>query len=189
MVFKTKRAAHAPQLARPSALRARGPVSWGTLKLKKWHLRMSNFDLTFFKVYIYAKGWPGINLGAWHESWTHSIVYPTQWKNEPTKGQISNMFSAAFTTITYQLSGAGMACVPRAIRSYRRKLNLAQTRYYKAFHCRLKGIRKMSKPGILLFTKRSEYMPEMSSLYLVTALHTDAFFMNSFQTWTDTKAD
>ena len=32
---------------------------------------MSNFDLTFCKVYIYAKGWPGINLGASHESCAH----------------------------------------------------------------------------------------------------------------------
>ena len=32
---------------------------------------MSNFDLTFCKVYIYAKGWPGINLGASNESCTH----------------------------------------------------------------------------------------------------------------------
>ena len=35
---------------------------------------MSNFDLTFCKVYIYAKGWPGINLGAWHESCSHPNV-------------------------------------------------------------------------------------------------------------------
>ena len=53
---------------------ARGPASSGNSKLKKWYLRMSNFDLTFCKVYIYAKGWPGINLGAWHESWTHPII-------------------------------------------------------------------------------------------------------------------
>ena len=32
---------------------------------------MSNFDLTFCKVYIYAKGWPGINFGASHESCAH----------------------------------------------------------------------------------------------------------------------
>ena len=38
---------------------------------------MSNFDLTFCKVYIYAKGWPGINLGASHESCTHPIEYGT----------------------------------------------------------------------------------------------------------------
>ena len=31
---------------------------------KKAYLRMSNFDQTFCKVYIYAKGWPGIDLGA-----------------------------------------------------------------------------------------------------------------------------
>ena len=37
---------------------------------------MSNFDLTFCKVYIYAKGWPGINLGARHESWTHPKYIP-----------------------------------------------------------------------------------------------------------------
>ena len=36
---------------------------------------MSNFDLTFCKVYIYAKGCPGINLGAWHESCAHPIIY------------------------------------------------------------------------------------------------------------------
>ena len=35
---------------------------------------MSNFDLTFCKVYIYAKGWPGINLGAWHESCAHPNI-------------------------------------------------------------------------------------------------------------------
>ena len=32
---------------------------------------MSNFDLTFFKVYIYAKEWPVIDLGASHESCAH----------------------------------------------------------------------------------------------------------------------
>ena len=36
---------------------------------------MSNFDLTFCKVYIYAKGRPGINLGASHESCAHPIEY------------------------------------------------------------------------------------------------------------------
>ena len=36
---------------------------------------MSKFDLTFCKVYIYARGWPGINLGASHESCTHSTKY------------------------------------------------------------------------------------------------------------------
>ena len=36
---------------------------------------MSNFDLTFCKVYIYAKGWPGINLEASHESCTQPIIY------------------------------------------------------------------------------------------------------------------
>ena len=35
---------------------------------------MSNFDLTFCKVYIYAKGCPGINLGAWHESCAHPTL-------------------------------------------------------------------------------------------------------------------
>ena len=35
---------------------------------------MSNFDLTFFKVYIYAKGWPVINLGASHESCAHPSI-------------------------------------------------------------------------------------------------------------------
>ena len=33
------------------------------------------FDLTFRKMYIYAKGWPGINLDAWHESCTHPIIH------------------------------------------------------------------------------------------------------------------
>ena len=42
---------------------------------KKPYLRMSNFDLTFCKVYIYAKGWPGINLGASHESCAHPTIY------------------------------------------------------------------------------------------------------------------
>ena len=36
---------------------------------------MSNFDLTFCKVYIHAKGWPGINLGASHESCTQPSTY------------------------------------------------------------------------------------------------------------------
>ena len=36
---------------------------------------MSNFDLTFFKVYIYAKGRPDINLGASHESCAHPNKY------------------------------------------------------------------------------------------------------------------
>ena len=36
---------------------------------------MSNFDLTFCKVYIYAKGRPGINLGASQESCAHPTVY------------------------------------------------------------------------------------------------------------------
>ena len=35
---------------------------------------MSNFDLTFFKVYIYAKGWPDTNLGASQESCAHPTV-------------------------------------------------------------------------------------------------------------------
>ena len=38
---------------------------------------MSNFDLTFYKVYIYAKGWSGINLGASQDSCAHPIVYNT----------------------------------------------------------------------------------------------------------------
>ena len=37
---------------------------------------MSNFDLTFCKVYHYAKGWPGIDLGASHESATHPSGHP-----------------------------------------------------------------------------------------------------------------
>ena len=37
---------------------------------------MSNFDLTFCKVYVNVKGWPGINLGASHESGTHPTKYP-----------------------------------------------------------------------------------------------------------------
>ena len=36
---------------------------------------MSNFDLTFYKLYIYAKGWSGINLGASHESCIHPSTY------------------------------------------------------------------------------------------------------------------
>ena len=36
---------------------------------------MSNFDLTFFKVYIYAKGWPVTNLVASHESCAHLDTY------------------------------------------------------------------------------------------------------------------
>ena len=36
---------------------------------------MLDFDLTFCKVYIYAKGWPGIDLGASHESCTHPNTY------------------------------------------------------------------------------------------------------------------
>ena len=35
---------------------------------------MSNFVLTFYKKYIYAKGWPGINLGASHESCAHPNI-------------------------------------------------------------------------------------------------------------------
>ena len=41
---------------------------------KKWYLRMSNFDLTFYKVYLYGKGLPGINLKAGHESCTHPNI-------------------------------------------------------------------------------------------------------------------
>ena len=36
---------------------------------------MSNFDLTFSKMYIYAKWWPGINLEASHESCTQANIY------------------------------------------------------------------------------------------------------------------
>ena len=36
---------------------------------------MSNFDLTFCKVHIYAERWPGINLGASHESCVHPNVH------------------------------------------------------------------------------------------------------------------
>ena len=36
---------------------------------------MSNFDLTFCKVYVNVKGWPGINLGASHESGTYPNMY------------------------------------------------------------------------------------------------------------------
>ena len=36
---------------------------------------MSNFDITFCKVYVYAKGCPGIDLGASHESGTHPTTY------------------------------------------------------------------------------------------------------------------
>ena len=41
---------------------------------KKPYLWMSNFYLTFCKVYIYAKEWPGIYLGASHESSTHPSI-------------------------------------------------------------------------------------------------------------------
>ena len=34
-----------------------------------------NFDIALCKVYIYAKGWPDINLGVGHESCTNSITY------------------------------------------------------------------------------------------------------------------
>ena len=37
---------------------------------------MSNFDLTFCKVYNYAKGWPGIKLGASHEYCAHPTIEP-----------------------------------------------------------------------------------------------------------------
>ena len=36
---------------------------------------MSNFDLNFCKVYVYAKGWPGINLGASLKSCAHSSLH------------------------------------------------------------------------------------------------------------------
>ena len=36
---------------------------------------MSNFDLTFCKVYVDAKGWPGINFGASLESGSHLTLY------------------------------------------------------------------------------------------------------------------
>ena len=36
---------------------------------------MSNSVLTFCKVYSYAKGWPGIDLGASHESCAHPSIY------------------------------------------------------------------------------------------------------------------
>ena len=49
---------------------------------------MSNFDLTFCKVYVYAKGWPGINLGASHESGTH-----------PTTEVISNLTRGVTTSL------------------------------------------------------------------------------------------
>ena len=39
---------------------------------------MLNFDITFFKEYIYAKGWPDINLGASHESCAHPSLYVQQ---------------------------------------------------------------------------------------------------------------
>ena len=36
---------------------------------------MSDFDLTFCKVHIYAKGWPGINLEASHEFCIHPSLH------------------------------------------------------------------------------------------------------------------
>ena len=36
---------------------------------------MSNFDSSFCKVYISTKGWPGIDLGASHESCAHPNTY------------------------------------------------------------------------------------------------------------------
>ena len=36
---------------------------------------MSNFNLTFCKVYICTKEWPGINLVASHESCAHPTKY------------------------------------------------------------------------------------------------------------------
>ena len=48
------------------------PASWWALRPKKLYLWMSNLDLTFWKVYFYAKGWPVIDLGAWYQSWAHS---------------------------------------------------------------------------------------------------------------------
>ena len=40
---------------------------------------MSNSDLTFCKVYIYAKEWPSFNLGALHEPCTHPTLHCTGW--------------------------------------------------------------------------------------------------------------
>ena len=41
------------------------------------HKEAKNEFFSYFgKVYIYAKGWPGINLGASHESGTHPNIYP-----------------------------------------------------------------------------------------------------------------
>ena len=50
---------------------------------------MSKFDLTFFKVYIYAKGWPGINLRASHESCAHPSVYVHQSNTLPVPTVLS----------------------------------------------------------------------------------------------------
>ena len=53
---------------------------------------MSNFDLSFFKVYIYAKGWPDINLGASHESYanpnTYGIFFSTKFPPPRTEIQM-----------------------------------------------------------------------------------------------------
>ena len=51
---------------------------------------MTNFVLTFCKVYIYAKGWPVINLGASYESCAH----PTAQQVLPSK--IENTFNRNF---------------------------------------------------------------------------------------------
>ena len=51
---------------------------------------MSNFDLTFCKVYVYAKGWPGINLGASHEFGTHPRLYTSF--QSPKRGKIDAVF-------------------------------------------------------------------------------------------------
>ena len=64
----------ASQAERIARARVRCPASQRTSGLEKTYLRMSKFDLTFCKVYIYARGWPGINLGASHESCTHPNI-------------------------------------------------------------------------------------------------------------------
>ena len=59
---------------------------------------MSNFDLTFCKVYIYAKGWPGINLGASHESCAHpSVQAPlAQIRVRPGSNHFKILFNGLF---------------------------------------------------------------------------------------------
>ena len=39
-------------------------------------------------MYIYAKGWPGINLGAWHESCAHPTSYA--WYYVDWSAQVKN---------------------------------------------------------------------------------------------------